>query len=205
MILKDPDGTIDPSSPQSEQGHDYVVVSPRGRSGVSPITLWWFEEHDVKHRIVESLDDDEHPEHTVRVGVCGSRRLTTAVADAIRSTFAGLAAMHHFGAVTPGHEQAAKDAGMTGDEDILIFEAFHPDTDKWTAISWLAKQRDIDPRRICAIGNDVNDLGMLRAAGLGVAMANAIPAARDIATRHTLANDADGVAHAIERVLTGEW
>ena len=67
-----------------------------------------------------------------------------------------------------------------------------------------ARGRDA-PERIAAIGDEINDAAMIRSAGLGVAMGNAVPAVRDAARRHTLANTHDGVAYAIARILGGEW
>ena len=36
-------------------------------------------------------------------------------------------------------------------------------------------------------------------------MENAVPAVCDAATQHTRSNDDDGVAFAIERILSGRW
>jgi len=46
---------------------------------------------------------------------------------------------------------------------------------------------------------------MISRAGLGIAMGNAVGPVKAAAARHTLSNDEDGVAHAIECVLNGEW
>ena len=54
-----------------------------------------------------------------------------------------------------------------------------------------------------AFGDGLNDLTMVRDAGLGVAMANACPEVRDAARIVTASNDDDGVAIAIERLLAG--
>ena len=51
-----------------------------------------------------------------------------------------------------------------------------------------------------AIGDNNNDLDMLRYAGTAVAMANATPEARAAAHFVTTANTADGVAHALGRI-----
>ena len=59
--------------------------------------------------------------------------------------------------------------------------------------------------RIAAVGDEINDVAMIQAAGLGVAMGNAIPAVRNLAHRHTRSNREDGVAHAINNILSGEW
>jgi len=52
-----------------------------------------------------------------------------------------------------------------------------------------------------AFGDGSNDLTMIQAAGLGVAMANACPEVRAAADYVTASNDADGVAAAIDRFL----
>ncbi|MBX3386256.1 MAG: HAD family phosphatase [Phycisphaeraceae bacterium] len=198
LVLKDPDGTR-PSSTPNERGHDYLVVSPRGWDGIDPVTRWWFKTLNVPVRVVPRLNDDEHPDCTLRVGVCGTRRATREVADDVRTSFAHRATLHHFHAVVPGSHPDRTD------DHILILEAFDRHVNKWTAINWLAERGRIDPARIAAIGNDINDVAMLRSAGLGVAMGNSIPEALDAADRRTLSNDRDGVAHAIDKILLGEW
>ena len=52
-----------------------------------------------------------------------------------------------------------------------------------------------------AIGDNANDVDMLRWAGLGVAMANAAPAALAAADTITEHQDADGVAKAIHTMI----
>ena len=46
---------------------------------------------------------------------------------------------------------------------------------------------------------------MIANAGLGIAMGNAVPSVQAAAGRRTLTSDEDGVAHAVARVLAGEW
>ncbi len=189
MVLKD----------SSETGHDYVIVSPDGEPGLDPVTRWWFAQLKVPVKFVRSLDEDEHPEHTVRVGVCGPKRRTDGVARLVRERFGHEASMQHFQAVVPRPEEDDPD-GRT-----LILEVFDRSVNKWTAIEWLARREGIPAERVAAIGNDINDVAMLQRAALGVAMGNAIDEAKAAAARHTLGNEADGVAHAIERILSGEW
>ncbi len=182
-----------------EPGHDYVIVSPLGLPAVSPISLWWFEKLKVKHIIVRGLAEDAHPEHTVRVGLCGPRKVTTPIAEEIAAKFAGRTTMQHFAAVVP------EKARQGDDNEVLIMEAFGEGVHKWAAIEHLGGLMGTSARRIAAIGNDVNDLTMLQSAGLGIAMASSIPealAAADVVTR---GNDEQGVAHAIEKILKGEW
>jgi HAD superfamily hydrolase (TIGR01484 family) len=183
----------------AEVGYDYLVVSPRGVRAVSPVTLWWFEQLKVRVRFAASLEEDEHPEHTVRVAVCGMRRETERVAREIRAEFDRQITVHHFGAVVPEGDPDDPD------DQVVILETFDPRVNKWTAIEWFARQRGLDAGRIATIGNDVNDIVMLERSALGVAMGNAIPDAKAVANRVTVDNDAGGVAHAIDRILAGEW
>lgn len=52
-----------------------------------------------------------------------------------------------------------------------------------------------------AFGDGENDISMLEAAGVGVAMGNGLDIAKSAADRITLTNDEDGVADAIERLI----
>ena len=54
---------------------------------------------------------------------------------------------------------------------------------KWSAIRRLAAEWGILDREICAVGDDVNDIPMIRSAGLGVAMGNAVPEVKAAAAR----------------------
>ena len=64
---------------------------------------------------------------------------------------------------------------------------------KWSAICRLASQWQIDPTTICAVGDDVNDIPMIRAAGLGVAMGNARAEVKAAADRIAPTHDEDGL------------
>jgi 5-amino-6-(5-phospho-D-ribitylamino)uracil phosphatase len=195
LVLKDGGAT---GGELAERGHDYVVVSPKGEAGVDPVSRWWFDMLQIDVRVVRSLDEDEHPEHTVRVGVCGSRRETQAAGRELREDFADQVTLHHFNAVVPG-------MSLDPDEQIVILEAFDPKVNKWTAMQWLARRFGVDPARVAAIGNDINDIALLSGAGLGIAVENAVPECLAVAQRKTLRNDQDGVAHAIEQMLAGTW
>ncbi len=65
----------------------------------------------------------------------------------------------------------------------------------------LARLLGIDLSEVMAVGDNLNDLEMLDAAGLGVAMGNAVPEARTRADYVTASVDDEGVARAIERFI----
>ena len=65
----------------------------------------------------------------------------------------------------------------------------------------LCRRLGIDPADAMALGDGSNDAAMLRAAGLGVAMANADPVTLAAADWVTASNDQCGVAMAIERFV----
>jgi len=72
---------------------------------------------------------------------------------------------------------------------------------KGQALRRLAEREGIRRDEIIAFGDSCNDLDMLAYAGLGVAVANAMPAVRRAADLVTASNDADGVAEVIEKYV----
>ncbi|MFH1266608.1 MAG: HAD family hydrolase [Planctomycetota bacterium] len=72
---------------------------------------------------------------------------------------------------------------------------------KWSAIHRLAQGWGIGDEAICAVGDDVNDIPMIRAAGLGVAMGNALPEAKAAADRIARSQADDGLVEVVEWLL----
>lgn len=191
MILKDP----------LHAGYDYLMVVGHQKLALDPVTVWWLQKMNVQHKIVAVVEEDEHPEHTVRLGVCGlSGALEEIIAD-LKGALGDRAQMHHFPAVVaPEHTKRLPDG-----QKLNILEVFDKRANKWSAIEWLAGRHGVAPGRVCAIGDEINDLPMIERAGLGVAMGNAVAAVKAAAKRETRGNDEDGVAFAIEKVLSGAW
>ena len=73
---------------------------------------------------------------------------------------------------------------------------------KGSALSWLANHLEISQHQVVAFGDNVNDISMLRWAGIGVAMGNASIELLKYADQRTLTNDQDGVAVWIEKKLS---
>lgn len=72
---------------------------------------------------------------------------------------------------------------------------------KWSAVQHVARLYQLSDEQICAVGDDVNDLPMIRGAGLGVAMGNAVEAVKQAADRVAPAHDNDGLAEIVGWLL----
>jgi Cof subfamily protein (haloacid dehalogenase superfamily) len=75
------------------------------------------------------------------------------------------------------------------------------DASKKNALKQLCADFQILPERVLAIGDSRNDVPMLRWAGVGVAMGNALPEVKESVRYVTASNGEDGVALAIERFV----
>ncbi len=171
-------------------GHEYLVT---GEGELTDNTRWWFEQTGVSVATQPRIEA-ESIEHTLRVGMVAAqpvveralRRLDNGVGDRL--------VPHAFPALR-----------SPDGEEVWILEVFPPGVNKFTGLLWLARHLGLDPDRIAAIGDQVNDTPMLEGAACGIAMANAAPEARAAADHVTLSNAEDGVAHAIDRILEGRW
>ena len=83
-------------------------------------------------------------------------------------------------------------------------ELIAPGVDKAQALRATCAALGLSPAELAAIGDAENDIAMLRFAGVGIAMGNAIPAVIAVADRVTDTNARDGVARAIDALLAGE-
>jgi HAD superfamily hydrolase (TIGR01484 family) len=89
--------------------------------------------------------------------------------------------------------------------DLTILDILPPGCSKGIALHRWAKARGVDRRSVMAIGDNFNDLEMLRYAGQPVVMANGAPQlvamAEESGWRIAPSNDEDGVAQVLESVL----
>ena len=90
---------------------------------------------------------------------------------------------------------------VTSSKDNFL-ELMEPGVNKWEAVKNIAATFDILPEEIMCIGDSNNDLSMITNAGIGVAMGNAKLQVQKVAKMITADNDRDGVALAIENILT---
>lgn len=72
---------------------------------------------------------------------------------------------------------------------------------KWSGVKHLAEIWGIDHSSICAVGDDVNDIPMIRAAGLGVAMGNALPEVKAAADLVAPTHDENGLVQVVQWLL----
>ncbi|NLM24636.1 MAG: HAD family phosphatase [Firmicutes bacterium] len=76
-----------------------------------------------------------------------------------------------------------------------------PTCSKATGIKHVAEQLGLSIEQVVAIGDQANDLEMIKAAGLGIAMYNAPQEVKEVAKYVTSSNDQDGVAQALEDIF----
>ena len=74
---------------------------------------------------------------------------------------------------------------------------------KWSGVVAVAAAAGIAAAEICTVGDDLNDLPMVRAAGLGIAMGNARDELQAVADRVVGTHDGSGIADVVDLVLAG--
>ncbi|MCK7486025.1 MAG: HAD hydrolase family protein [Bacillus subtilis] len=82
-----------------------------------------------------------------------------------------------------------------------LLEFVHRDGSKGAALENLYRTLRIPREDVIAIGDEENDISMILAAGIGVAMGNAKPAVKAAAHYQTLSNRFDGVSAAIDKYV----
>lgn len=173
----------------TQAGVDYVIV---GEHRFDPATEWWFETLPLTYRRVASLAHHDEQGHTVRVGTVAHGELLAPIVERLRSELGDQIAVQHWSALTA--------ESATG-SPTHILEAFARGVNKWTAIEALCADYGIDPAETVAVGDGLNDLEMVRDAGLGIAMGNADPRIEAVSDRRVGHHDAHGFADAAELVL----
>lgn len=82
-------------------------------------------------------------------------------------------------------------------------EFMHKDATKGSGLLTLAAKLGINRSETMALGDQQNDVTMIEAAGLGVAMGNAVPEVKAVADVETTTQNADGVGVAVEKWVLG--
>ncbi len=123
----------------------------------------------------------------------------------ICGTVAQMAAAERHLQTTPFAAQIEMHRTEYAERDLSILDILPLGCNKGVALARLAAERGIARENVMAVGDNWNDLEMLRWAGQPVLMRNAAAALREEAARSgwqiTATNDEDGVALAVEAAL----
>lgn len=177
-----------------EAGVQYVIST---HAPVNEATRVWMEVTGARLRKLPSLADYGH-ENTVRLGICAEPDVVREVKGNLEATFGSRLLCQNLLVPTYGVE---------------VLEIFDPAVNKWEGVLHIARLHGIEAHEIVAVGDDVNDLPMIRNAGLGVAMGNARPEVLAAAGRVIGTNREDGLAvfldelvdlHEVEPVGSGD-
>ena len=157
----------------------------------------WMAVAKAKFKKVGRLGEYAHP-NTVRIGIASGVDRVLALKEKLIECFGSRIVLHNLR--VPGYP-------------VEVLEIFDPAVNKWEGVLHVARRHGVSPKQIVAIGDDLNDLPMLRGAGLGVAMGNAREEVKAAADRVIGDNADDGLAefleelvstHAVEPVESGE-
>jgi hydroxymethylpyrimidine pyrophosphatase-like HAD family hydrolase len=161
----------------------------------------WMHSNEPYIQQVDRLEDSLQMHPPIQMMLCGSIDL---MQQAER-----LLLQHPF--VTPVGETEAENARITlhrttyPEKDLSILDILPASCSKASGLAQVAKSHGLRPEHILAIGDNWNDVPMLRFAGQAVLMANApadlIELAQESGWVIAPSNDDDGVAVAIEAAL----
>ncbi len=84
-----------------------------------------------------------------------------------------------------------------------LYEILPKGSGKDNALYKLSEQLGIDMKNTIAVGDYHNDISMIKAAGVGIAVANAQPEVKEIADMVTVSNDEDAIARIITDIDKG--
>lgn len=166
----------------SQTGHDgFEFAAPRRHAGYEIWRKW--TTCVIQERA--GLPAERLPP-ALRVSIIGEEQSVEVVATDLRERLGSRIAFNSL---------RIPSAGVT------VIETFAAGVSKWSGIEKLCRRWGIDPRRTVAVGDEVNDIEMVRSAGLGVAMGNAHPRLREVARHVTCTNEDCGVATLIDAIL----
>lgn len=167
----------------SAGGVDYLASDGRP---LNVETSGWMQAMRARLMRVPDLAAHRH-EHTIRVGIVAEAKKTAEAIAALNDHFAERIMVHSI--QVPGC-------------DVEVMEIFDPAVNKWQGLLQVAQRHGIDPDEIIAIGDEINDIPMIRNAGLGVAMGNARAAVRGAAKKVIGSNADDGLAEFLEELVS---
>jgi Cof subfamily protein (haloacid dehalogenase superfamily) len=178
------------------RGREQAVVAQCDRQGVDFAvdgSVSWNTETSRYHRLNQGYAEwrrglhEEDREDVLVVGCFGEHAEMLSLREAIQSSFPHEFSVHVLRSVGP---------------EAWYCEVLQRGVDKWTGLSGLADALSISHTSICAVGDELNDLAMVRAAGFGVAVGNAREELKRVADRVIGRNDEDGLVPLIEELIS---
>ncbi|WP_428936974.1 HAD-IIB family hydrolase [Fontivita pretiosa] len=167
---------------ESATGIDYLITDG---IEINESTARWMQATQAVWRRVPNLGKYRH-EHTIRCGIVAPPEQVEQVRQRLARRFNGRAFCHSIH-VPP--------------QNVQVLEVFDPSVNKWEGIMHVARRHGIAAEQIIAIGDDINDLHMIRNAGLGVAMGNARPQVQQAAQLVIGSNQEEGLARFLEELF----
>ncbi len=144
------------------EGFDYLMLGPYEDR---PLYRRFLDQWHPRVRGVDSLADDRLPP-VLRLSLLAE---ADAAADLARLLGEQLRGRIELQAIHLHHS------------DLHIVEAFRAGTNKFTAMGYVGQGCHIPPSQMAAIGDDLNDLAMLRGAGISATLADAPQPLREAA------------------------
>ncbi len=136
---------------------DYILAESADAERIHRI---WFGQMKVKTRSVKHLSEAADMPAPLRINAVVEGERGVELAEEMKRRFGDRLLIHYIKAPNYG---------------VYIVEALAGGTNKWVGVQYVAQAYRIGPGHIVTVGDDVNDLPMIRAAGLGVAMPNSVP------------------------------
>jgi len=165
--------------------HENVDIITEPMERAHPFQQEYLQDNLAHCRIVDSLDIP--PTHgVVLMGIMADGQSLHALRPAIEQTLGSQGRVHML---------------LNKSYQGYILEVLQAGVSKWQGLQYVAAQEGIAPEEIVAIGDDHNDVDMIRHAGLGIAMGNAVAEVQAAADVVTGSNAEDGLVQALARFV----
>jgi hypothetical protein len=153
---------------------------------VDEVQRRWFSKMNVKVRRVRRLADVRDLPDVLRLSAVVDDGRGAELAGSLKRRFDGQMNIHPIFAPNYG---------------VMIVEALAAGADKFTALRYVVQGVGMPTAAVAAVGDDINDLSMIRGAGLGVAMLDSPQEVREAAD-HVAAS---GLSEFIHQLIDGRF
>lgn len=165
----------------------------------NPVAVWVF----ANDRWYASSGEGTHVEHERKAS--SQEPVITQVFDTLIDTVDKITLVSDDAELLRGLHDTANAAHGTA-ATIAQSQTYYLDVtalaaNKGDGVATLAKAFGVPLSQVAVLGDQANDLPMLRRAGLPIVMANAPDAVKEQVSVHTRSNADDGVAHAIDTII----